>query len=268
MIRVLEMGGFGSFLCGARIARLQPAFACCRSGMEARILEANGVSASVGPPGHVPWADFVMVSVSSPVSWEANLIQATNPRFVLAEGMAPIGPILAVGYKAASWDYSGLEFGLPQSGKKRFHVMWRKDLKTTLRDFEFPEGAMRHVPLKGFLDIDPDPSLAASAKMLAYMERRNASNAARGRGNAIRIFSPDESLMRFPRRYCREYEALVDDGHGPRKFSIQESRRIMGLPDDYLLPVPSTAAYEAIGGTTWPATVAAIVGELMTWAAF
>lgn len=255
-MRVAELYGTGSFLLGARGAGQEPVYACVGDKYEKKVVEANfDVVVSIGMDGlqrwDIPRADLVYVRVPGPseIVSITQTLAMLNPRFVV---MAAFDEALAkqmdlMDYVWSSDEYDPAEFRLPQTRRRSFWVYRKKDMKPD-EVFLFPDGmeaSRPQYPLSTILEDDPE------------------GMASTGGG---RVLAPSDLLVTFPKNYQDYYNILVDQGKGPRRFSVLEAKRAMGFPDDFEMPVPRKQAYRIIGDAAWPPAIEAITRELVEWA--
>ena len=250
-MRIAEFYGIGDFLLGGRFARQIPVFACAEDERDASVISANfNISVSVGLDLNIrdiPNADIIYIGQIKQKGRLLEVIKAIAPRALIME-KAIAENIDLPGFKRQSETYQAREFCLPQKAKKTFVILWNEKIRPG-DYFPFPDGLQAssgtEYVLSDILDTRPAQKL------------KSASSG--------KIYEPSDAIYKFPLNYQKYYNVLVDDGR-VRRFSVQESKLIMGFPKDFYMPVPDTHAYRMLGRATWPPAIAGITREFAEWA--
>lgn len=247
MKRVAEFYGVGDFLAGARMASQIPVFACVSNECEKAVVEANfKIKVMVGLDDVNPWdiarAEIACVGAIGPGL--ASTLSIVNPRIVITEKKNLPGLMLDMGVECER--YFPQEFGLPQVYARDFCVLRRADVRPG-QYFHFPDGKY------------PKDAMFSLASVLETAPAGLFKD-----GGKAKVLGPGEVLHKFPLDYYR-YEVLVDDGHGTRRLSVTEAKRIQGFPEWFQIPATQHEAYRIVGKATWPCVIASLLQEIGEW---
>lgn len=91
-----------------------------------------------------------------------------------------------------------------------------------------------------------------SDQLWAYLQAYAAKHRAMGNGFGYGLVKPDDIARTLSARYYKDgSEILVYQGEGknPRRLTPRECARLMGYPDDYIIPVSDTRAYRQFGNS-------------------
>ena len=252
-MKTAEFFGIGDFLLGSRWANQIPSFSCVNNEHERNVIESNfNIDVSIGLKDlkihKIPRVDLVYIGKTKEKGL-SKIIKGLNPRLIILEKntIKFLEKDLFKGYTCQSDSYGAQEFRLPQTCRKVFCVFWNSEFKQN-GYFHFPDGLeANEVPPKYVLsDILEDGPYRAS--------RSNGT-----------IYKPNQAIRKFPKNYHKNYNVLVEGKNGPKSFSIMESKKIMGFPSSFDMPVPKIEAYKMLGRATWPAAIATITKELVEW---
>ena len=86
----------------------------------------------------------------------------------------------------------------------------------------------------------------------AYLQAYAAKHRSMGNGFGYGLVTPDDIARTLSARYYKDgSEILVYQGEGknPRRLTPRECARLMGYPDDYIIPVSDTRAYKQFGNS-------------------
>jgi DNA (cytosine-5)-methyltransferase 1 len=149
--------------------------------------------------------------------------------------------IVMVGFRektAFSWD----DLQLPPIGEKRMRDILHPEDGTEAPEGHFTEGRLAKVSDKYTL----------TDKLWAYLQGYADKHKAAGNGFGFGLVGPDDTCRTLSARYYKDgSEILVSRGKGknPRRLTPRECARLMGLPDDFRIPVSDTQAYKQFGNS-------------------
>jgi DNA (cytosine-5)-methyltransferase 1 len=86
----------------------------------------------------------------------------------------------------------------------------------------------------------------------AYLQAYAAKHKAAGNGFGFGLFGPDDRARTLSARYYKDgSEILIAQGtdERPRRLTPREAARLMGYPDDFVIPVSDTQAYRQFGNS-------------------
>jgi len=91
-----------------------------------------------------------------------------------------------------------------------------------------------------------------SDKLWLYLKNYAAKHKAKGNGFGFGLVGPNDTSRTLSARYYKDgSEILVNRGEGnnPRRLTPRECARLMGYPDDFIIPVSDTQAYKQFGNS-------------------
>lgn len=91
-----------------------------------------------------------------------------------------------------------------------------------------------------------------SDKLWAYLQNYADKHKAKGNGFGFGLVKPEDITRTLSARYYKDgSEILVYQGEkkNPRRLTPRECARLMGYPDDYVIPVSDTRAYKQFGNS-------------------
>ncbi|CAN7805691.1 DNA (cytosine-5-)-methyltransferase [Paraburkholderia hospita] len=89
-------------------------------------------------------------------------------------------------------------------------------------------------------------------KLWAYLQAYADKHRAAGNGFGFGLVTPDSVTRTLSARYYKDgSEILLSQGKGkrPRRLTPRECARLMGFPDDFVIPVSDTQAYRQFGNS-------------------
>ena len=158
--------------------------------------------------------------------------------------------------------------GVVPQHRERMYIVGFKDQSV---DFEFPEitPVNGKVTFKSILEEEPDPKYTISQHLWKYLQDYAAKHRAKGNGFGYGLVDPNDDHVitrTLSARYHKDgSEILIDTGgETPRRLTPRECSRLMGFPDDFLIPVSDTQAYRQFGNSVVVPVVEQIADQLVS----
>lgn len=148
--------------------------------------------------------------------------------------------ILIVGFREPT-DFSFDALSLPAD---------KPALRTILHPQDGSEAPEGHYTLGPKAKVDPRYTL--TPKLWAYLQAYAAKHRAAGNGFGFGLVGPDSVARTLSARYYKDgSEILLSQGprRRPRRLTPRECARLMGFPDDFIIPVSDTQAYKQFGNS-------------------
>lgn len=145
---------------------------------------------------------------------------------------------------------SGFDFGamrLPEAGRKRMSSVLHPENGTEQPERDYTVGP----------DAVVNPKYTLTDHLWRYLQGYAAKHKAAGNGFGFGLVGPDDTCRTLSARYHKDgSEILVSRvGRNPRRLTPRECARIMGYPDDFVIPnengrrVSDTQAYRQFGNS-------------------
>lgn len=138
---------------------------------------------------------------------------------------------------------------LPQRRERIYIVGFRDRTDFSFDDILVPATV---APLSSILDAD-DPRYILTEGVWRALQGHALKHVTKGNGFGYGLITPDTTATRtLSARYYKDgAEILLSRGDGeiPRRLTPRECSRLMGFPDDWLIPVSDTQAYRQFGNS-------------------
>ncbi len=159
---------------------------------------------------------------------------------------------------------------VPQHRERIYLVGFREETAFSWEDFRKPEpdakllGDILHIRgenvpehdrEKGYYDERKgraSDKYTLSDKLWSYLQNYAAKHKAKGNGFGFGLVTRKDTARTLSARYYKDgSEILVSRGPGrnPRRLTPRECARLMGYPDDFVIPVSDTQAYKQFGNS-------------------
>jgi DNA (cytosine-5)-methyltransferase 1 len=148
--------------------------------------------------------------------------------------------ILIVGFREQT-DFSFDDLVLPKQ---------RPTMKKILHPQDGSEEPEAHYTVGTKAKVDDRYTL--TPKLWAYLQAYAEKHRAAGNGFGFGLVGPDSVSRTLSARYYKDgSEILVSQGlrKRPRRLTPRECARLMGFPDDFIIPVSDTQAYKQFGNS-------------------
>ncbi len=169
------------------------------------------------------------------------------PMVIDAKGFVPQHRerIYIVGFReplAFKWD----AFHHPDPASKQMHSILHPENSSETNEHDF---------MKAYITGDEgkvNHKYILSDKLWLYLQNYAAKHKAKGNGFGFGLVSGNDTARTLSARYYKDgSEILVSRGKGknPRRLTPRECARLMGYPDDFMIPVSDTQAYKQFGNS-------------------
>jgi DNA (cytosine-5)-methyltransferase 1 len=149
---------------------------------------------------------------------------------------------------------------VPQHRERIFLVGFREP-----RHFDFPKLPEQGPRLDSILEKEVDPKYTLTDRLWKYLQDYAAKHQAAGNGFGFGLVTGKDTARTLSARYYKDgSEILISQGpkRNPRRLTPRECARLMGYPDDYIIPVSDTQAYRQFGNSVVMPVVARIAEEV------
>jgi DNA (cytosine-5)-methyltransferase 1 len=145
---------------------------------------------------------------------------------------------------------------LPQN-RERVYIAGFLDPRA---EFSFPEPPDAKPRLSSILESDVDARYTLTDHLWSYLQEYAEKHRRAGNGFGYGLADPDGVSRTLSARYYKDgSEILVPQtGRPPRRLTPRECARLMGFPDDFVIPVSDTQAYKQFGNAVVVPVIEAI----------
>lgn len=105
--------------------------------------------------------------------------------------------------------------------------------------------------MRDILESEVDDKYTLTDKLWAYLQDYAAKHRAAGNGFGFGLADPGGVSRTLSARYYKDgSEILIEqEGKNPRRLTPRECARLQGFPDDFVIPVSDTQAYQQFGNS-------------------
>lgn len=159
------------------------------------------------------------------------------------------------------WKIIDASLIVPQSRKRIFIVGLRDQ-----SNFEFPNIEQVSTKLGDILEDQVEEKYTLKKGTWDYLQEHKIKHKKAGNGFGYSIFNADSIKTRtLTGRYHKDgSEILIEQiGKNPRKLTPRECLRLMGFPENFIIPVYNTRAYQQFGNSVVPGIVEEIAKKIL-----
>lgn len=162
--------------------------------------------------------------------------------------------------------FKARDFGAPQNRERIYIVGFNRDKVQNANDFVFPIAPKPKTRVGDILEKKVDPKYTISDRLWAGHQRRKRENKLKGRGFGYSLVNKNTPYTHtLSARYYKDgSEILVEQkDKNPRKITPREVARLQGFPENFIIPVSDTQAYQEFGNSVCVLTVHAIAKKMV-----
>lgn len=140
---------------------------------------------------------------------------------------------------------------VPQHRERTYIVGFRKDLVPSDFAFSFPTIEDTKPKFSSVLDSTVDEKYTLSDKLWAYLVEYARKHKEKGNGFGYGLADLNGVSRTLSARYHKDGSEILiaQDGKNPRRLTPRECARLMGFPEDFVIPVSDTQAYRQFGNS-------------------
>lgn len=131
--------------------------------------------------------------------------------------------------------------------------------------FEFPPNKEEEPIFRSILESRPDEKYTLSDKLWNYLQDYAAKHRAKGNGFGFGLTNLNGIARTLSARYYKDgSEILIPQrGKTPRRLTPRECARLMGFPDNFVIPVSDTMAYKQFGNSVIVPLIQAVAEQIV-----
>ena len=157
---------------------------------------------------------------------------------------------------------------VPQHRERIFIVGFSRDVWPDL-SFTFPEPSTNGKPIGEILQSVVDDKYTLSDHLWDYLQAYAEKHRRRGNGFGYGLVDParDSITRTLSARYYKDGSEILikQEDRNPRRLTPRECARLMGFPDEFIIPVSDTQAYRQFGNSVVVPLVEQVAHTMMDW---
>lgn len=188
----------------------------------------------------------------------AKIISEKKPKAVFLENVprlvkmnrgrtfdAILNELRNLGYDC-KWKVISAETVVPQRRERLYIVATKKGI-----DFVFPEIPDLKPQLRQIFEKKINKKYILSDNTWNWLQNHAKKHSSKGNGFGFRMADPKKTACTLSARYGKDgSEILIPRRNSnPRKLSPRECARLMGFPDNFVIPVSDTQSYKQFGNS-------------------
>lgn len=140
---------------------------------------------------------------------------------------------------------------VPQHRERIYIVGMDRDYYGVNRYFEFPQHLENKSSVKEILENNVDPKYTLTDKLWNYLKKYAEKHKAKGNGFGFGLVDLNGIARTLSARYYKDGSEILipQKNKNPRRLTPRECARLMGFPDDFIIPVSDTQAYKQFGNS-------------------
>jgi len=140
---------------------------------------------------------------------------------------------------------------VPQHRERIIIVGFDKDVYNGHENFKFPNMPFKSHSVKEILDSCTDEKYTLSDKLWNYLQSYSDKHKAKGNGFGFGLVDINKVSRTLSARYYKDGSEILipQSDKNPRRLTPRECARLMGYPDNFIIPVSDNQAYRQFGNS-------------------
>ena len=154
---------------------------------------------------------------------------------------------------------------VPQHRERIIIVGFDRELFNGEENFHFPLMPPMDRTIDSILEANPDEKYTLTNKLWSYLQAYAEKHKAKGNGFGFGMTDLKGISRTLSARYYKDgSEILIPQlDKNPRRLTPRECARLMGYPDNYIIPVSDNQAYRQFGNSVIVPLVSAVAKEIV-----
>lgn len=157
------------------------------------------------------------------------------------------------------------QYFVPQHRERIIIVGFDNNVYKGKDNFKFPELHESRRTLSQILETNPDEKYTLTNKLWSYLQNYAEKHKAKGNGFGYGLTDLTGISRTLSARYYKDGSEILipQKGKNPRRLTPRECARLMGYPDEYLIPVSDNQAYRQFGNSVVVPLIEAVAKEIV-----
>ncbi|MDD4554013.1 MAG: DNA (cytosine-5-)-methyltransferase [Bacteroidales bacterium] len=206
----------------------------------------------------------------------ARILEAKQPKAFMLENVKNLvshdkgntfkiiaGTLTDLGYKIFFKVLDG-KYYVPQHRERIIIVGFREEIYGNDVPFTFPSKSEGDQIFRTILEDEPEEKYTLSDKLWNYLQDYAVKHKAKGNGFGFGMTDLNGVARTLSARYYKDgSEVLVPQpGNNPRRMTPRECARLMGFPDNFIIPVSDNRAYKQFGNSVIVPMIQAVAEQV------
>lgn len=206
----------------------------------------------------------------------ARILEAKQPKAFMLENVKNLvshdkgntfkiiaGTLTDLGYKIFFKVLDG-RYYVPQHRERIIIVGFREQIYGSDIPFTFPSKDESEQVFRSILENNPDEKYTLSDKLWNYLQVYAVKHKAKGNGFGFGMTDLNGVSRTLSARYYKDgSEVLIpQEGNNPRRMTPRECARLMGFPDNFIIPVSDNRAYKQFGNSVIVPMIQAVAEQV------
>lgn len=154
---------------------------------------------------------------------------------------------------------------VPQHRERILIVGFNKDIYKGLESFKFPELPVPDKSINQILESNPDVKYTLTDRLWNYLQNYAEKHRAKGNGFGFGITDLNGISRTLSARYYKDGSEILipQKGKNPRRLTPRECARLMGYPDNFIIPVSDNQAYRQFGNSVIVPLIESVAKEVV-----
>lgn len=154
---------------------------------------------------------------------------------------------------------------VPQHRERIIIVGFNNEIYNKQESFNFPAPATTDFKFRDILEPSVDKKYTLSDKLWNYLFEYSAKHKAKGNGFGFGMTDLDGISRTLSARYYKDGSEILipQQDKNPRRLTPHECGRLMGYPDNFLMPVSDNQAYRQCGNSVIVPLIESVAKEIV-----
>ena len=155
---------------------------------------------------------------------------------------------------------------VPQHRERIIIVGFDKEVYEGKDNFKFPELPDPNKAISQILEPNPDEKYTLTNKLWSYLQNYAEKHRAKGNGFGFGMTDLNGISRTLSARYYKDGSEILipQKGKNPRRLTPRECARLMGYPDNFIIPVSDNQAYRQFGNSVIVPLIESVAKEIVT----
>jgi len=154
---------------------------------------------------------------------------------------------------------------VPQHRERIFIVGFRESIFHGKEKFKFPKMPETTHIIEDILESNPEPKYTLTDNLWSYLQKYSIKHKEKGNGFGFGLVDLEGITRTLSARYYKDGSEILIPQHrkNPRRLTPRECARLLGYPDNFIIPVSDMQAYKQFGNSVVSPLVQTVGKEIV-----